>query len=86
MRASKFVNGINLDNNNKRYNPTNVFIDLDNSNMSELSDPKEPLTQHLSAKAIPTTVVPQKRTEDSDVFAHRALEINRPKLSKRIKA
>ena len=58
MRASKLVDGINLDNNNKEYNPTEILIDLDNSDMSELSDPDEkPLIQHPLAKATPTTVV-----------------------------
>ena len=69
VRASKLVDGIDLDNNNKEYNPAEVLIDSDDSDMSELSDPdEEPLTQHPSAKATPTTVVRQIRTEDSDVL------------------
>lgn len=44
MRAFKLVDGIDLDNNNKKYNSTEVLIDLDDSNMSKLSDPEKPLT------------------------------------------
>lgn len=69
VRASKLVDGINLDNNNKEYNPAEVLIDSDDSDMSKLSDPdKKSLTQHPSTKATPTTVVRQIRTEDSDVL------------------
>lgn len=43
MRASKLIDSIDLDNNNKKYNPVEVLIDSDNSNMSKLSDSEEPL-------------------------------------------
>ena len=69
VKASKLVDGIDLDNNNKEYNPAEVFIDLDNSNISELSDSNEkPLIQHPSAKTTPSTVIRRIRTKDSDVL------------------
>ena len=69
MRAFKLVDGIDLDNNNKKYNPAEVLINSDDFDMSKLSDSdKKLLTQHPSAKATPTKVVRQIRTKDSDVF------------------
>lgn len=68
MRAFKFVNGIDLDNNNKKYNPAEVLIDLNNSDISELLDPEEPLIPYFSAKATLITVVCQIRTKDSDIL------------------
>lgn len=44
MRASKFIDGIDLDNNNKKYNLVDIFIDSNNSNMSKLLDPEKPPT------------------------------------------
>lgn len=42
MRASRFINDINLDTKNKKYNPLEVFIELDKSDVSDLLDFKEP--------------------------------------------
>lgn len=57
MRVFKLVDGIDLNNNNKKYNPTEVFIDSDNSHISKLLDPEKLFTQPPSAKATLTTVV-----------------------------
>lgn len=57
MRVLKLVDGINLNNNNKKYNRTEVFIDSDNSHISKLLDPEKLFTQPPSVKAILTTVV-----------------------------
>lgn len=38
VKASKLVDGINLENENKEYDPTEVLIDSDNSDVSDCSD------------------------------------------------
>lgn len=38
VRASKLVNGINLKQNNKEYNPVKVFINLNDSDTSDYLD------------------------------------------------
>lgn len=38
VRASKQINSLHLDNNNKKYNPIEVLIKSDESNMFDLSD------------------------------------------------
>lgn len=68
MRVFKLVNNIDLDNNNKEYNPAKVLIDLDNSNISKLFDSKKSFTQLPSAKAISTIVVCQIRTKNSNIL------------------
>ena len=38
VRASKLVDDISLDQDDREYNPAKVFIDLDDSNASDCSD------------------------------------------------
>lgn len=41
MRASKLINGIDLDTKDKEYNPAEVLIELDEFDISDLSDFKK---------------------------------------------
>lgn len=60
MKASTFVDGIDLDNINKKYNLTKVFIELDKSNVFDLSDFIKP------PKDIATALVCQTKIEDTN--------------------
>lgn len=45
VRASKLVDGVSLDPHNKEYDSTEVLVDSDNSDMSDLSGSDDPSTK-----------------------------------------
>lgn len=52
MRASKFINNIDLNNKNKEYNLVKVFIELNKSDISDLSDLKELFDRLISTDIV----------------------------------
>ena len=69
VRASMLVDGIQLGyDDNKKYDPTEVFINLDDSDVCNVSNSKEPLTMPFGMEAIPIIVVCQTKIEDPDIF------------------
>ncbi len=67
VRASKLVDGISLDQDDREYNPAEVFIDSDDSDASDCLDQEETSIQ-LSTKSIaevtPRATVQQTRIKD----------------------
>ncbi len=67
VRASKLIDGISLDQNDREYNLAEVFIDLDNSDASDCSDQEESPIQLLAESVAEVTsraTVQQTRIED----------------------
>lgn len=64
IRASRLTNGIDLNNKNKQYVPIEVFIESDESNMSDLSEFKES-SNNLTPSHTTTALVCRTRVEDT---------------------
>lgn len=64
VRTSRLIDGIDLDNKNKKYNRTKVLIKLDESDMSDLSDSKEP-PDSLTPAHTTTALVCRTKIEDT---------------------
>lgn len=84
MWAFKLIDSISLEQNNKKYNPVEVFIDLDDSNTSNCLDQKELSIQLLSkiiAEIMPRVTVYQTKIEDFDNLDKLCISYVRNKLT-----
>lgn len=69
VTSSKLVDSIQLGHdNNQEYNSIKVLIDLDNSDISDTSNCKEPLTMLSGIEVTPTIVVCQIKIKDPDIL------------------
>lgn len=71
VRVAKLVDDINLKQKNKKYNPVEIIINSDNSNVSDCSDLEKThiqLSVETSTKVRPIPILPQIRARNTDVF------------------